>query len=201
VHSVSASEDGRLLACACQDSLIWLWNVETGRPIRLEGHEQSVQQVTFPPNGNYLASASYDYTVRVWDLSDYSCRTIFRGHTWGVWSVAFAPNYSSATTINSNDEDNFLISAGSDQTIRLWRLSSNGGDSSESSVLHTADEVIMSIAVSPLDGKTIAFGSQAETVRLLRSDDEIIALVIALEGHFSSTPNHHLSNLRTNTIQ
>jgi WD40 repeat protein len=179
VHSVAVSEDGRLLACACQDSLIWLWNVETGRPIRLEGHEQSVQQVTFSPNGNYLASASYDYAVRVWDLSDYSC-TIFRGHTWGVWSVAFAPNYSSTTTINSDDEDSFLISAGSDQTIRLWRLSSNGGGIiSESSVIHTADEVIMSISISPLDGKTIAFGCQAETVRLLRSDDEIIAL----EGH------------------
>ena len=49
---------------------IRLWEVNTGNPIRtLTGHEWSVLSVSFSPDGNTLASGSWDGTVLLWELT------------------------------------------------------------------------------------------------------------------------------------
>ena len=65
----------------------------------LAGHTDTVISIAFSLNGikiinsligNYLASASYDKTIILWNMSDYSLVKTLTGHTDTVTSVAFS---------------------------------------------------------------------------------------------------------------
>ena len=60
--------EGALLAGACADGAVRIWDIETGTELDvLRGHTGAVTAVAFSPDGHELASASADGTARVWD--------------------------------------------------------------------------------------------------------------------------------------
>ncbi|MEM9004750.1 MAG: AAA-like domain-containing protein [Cyanobacteria bacterium P01_F01_bin.86] len=80
-----------------------------GYSISLEGHSDSVLDVTFSPDGNTLATASQDGTVKLWDMEGNELNTL-EGHSNSVLSVAFSP------------DGNTLATASQDGTVKLWEL-------------------------------------------------------------------------------
>ena len=53
-------------------SSICLWEVETGKQIvTFRGHPTDVRALAFSPDNKLLASASYDGTILLWDLTPY----------------------------------------------------------------------------------------------------------------------------------
>src|SRR5207247_10893262 len=68
VYDLSWHPRGELLATACRDSWVYLWNiVAADRPMKkLFGHEGGVKAVTFNHRGTLIATLGLDETVRLW---------------------------------------------------------------------------------------------------------------------------------------
>ena len=74
----------------------------------LTGHERGVESVAFSPDGQTLASGSFDGTIKLWNLASGQELRTLTGHTGSVWSVAISPDGLT------------LASGGDDNTIKIW---------------------------------------------------------------------------------
>jgi WD40 repeat protein/tetratricopeptide (TPR) repeat protein len=117
---------------------------------RFQGHGAGVNSISFSPNGQTLASASEDGTVKLWQSDGNQLQTL-RGHGNRVTSLSFSP------------DEKTLISAGGDGTLKLWRLV----DGTELQTLQGHDNRVTSVSFSP-DGQTVASASEDGTVKLWR---------------------------------
>jgi guanine nucleotide-binding protein subunit beta-2-like 1 protein len=77
---------------------------------RLTGHSHYVQDVTLSADGHFALSASWDSTVRLWDLTEDVCTRRFVGHSKDVLSVAI-----------SND-NKYIVSGSRDRSLKLWNV-------------------------------------------------------------------------------
>jgi hypothetical protein len=74
----------------------------------LEGHSAVVFAVAIAPNSKSAVSASFDGTLKVWDLNSGEVLQTLEGHGNGVRAVAIAPDGKTA------------VSASWDKTLKVW---------------------------------------------------------------------------------
>ncbi|XP_042189770.1 PWP2 small subunit processome component, partial [Callorhinchus milii] len=69
---LAVDSSGELVCAGSQDSFqIFVWSMQTGRLLDvMSGHEAPVSGLAFSPQQGLLASASWDHTVRLWEMFD-----------------------------------------------------------------------------------------------------------------------------------
>merc|ERR1712230_312541 len=108
-------ENESMVVSASRDKTIIVWQLKRddeenyGFAKRaLKGHGHFVQDVVLSSDGNFALSASWDATLRLWDLNSGTTTRRFVGHTKDVLSVAFSA------------DNRQIVSGSRDKTIKLW---------------------------------------------------------------------------------
>ncbi|KAJ7665893.1 chromatin associated protein [Mycena polygramma] len=127
VTSVAISPDGRHVAAGSLDTVVRIWDANTGALVeRLRGHRDSVYSVVFTPDGRGVVSGSLDKTLKYWDVSGLAvgtktpkkegkevekvgqCTMNFTGHKDYVLSVAVS------------HDGQWIVSGSKDRGVQFW---------------------------------------------------------------------------------
>jgi WD40 repeat protein len=105
--------------------------------------------VAVTPDGKRTVSASYDHTLKIWDLDTGGELRTLKGHSGSVDAVAVTPDGQRA------------VSGSSDNTLKIWDL-----ESCAILAEFTAEAPVHAVAVFP-DGRTIVAGDALGRVHFL----------------------------------
>lgn len=75
----------------------------------LSGHEEEINRISWSPDGQYLASSSFDKKVRIWGIQTGSQLTL-EGHSAAVYDVSWSP------------DGRLLASCSQDKSILAWDM-------------------------------------------------------------------------------
>jgi WD40 repeat protein/energy-coupling factor transporter ATP-binding protein EcfA2 len=143
---------------------------ERGEKNRLEGHNYSVRSLSFSPNGQIVATASEDYTVRLWSIEGTEL------------DKAAVPNQL-FRNVTFNTDGTMIAAISADNTIKVWRIdrqklkevSTEKGQDNE-------DKFMSGICFVP---KThiIAASGPVNTVNLWRIEGQKLKPIKTITGH------------------
>lgn len=109
VENIRRADTPEARAAAKNNLLTLLQTQNVTLSTALTGHNGAVQDVAYSPNGAFLASASDDNTIILWDAATLERVGLpFFGHTAGVTSVDFSP------------DGQRLVSGSRDQSVIIW---------------------------------------------------------------------------------
>ncbi|HKX32638.1 MAG TPA: WD40 repeat domain-containing protein [Blastocatellia bacterium] len=172
-----------------------------------KGHTGKVNSVAFTPDGQILASASDDTTIKLWRVADGSLVRTIRVHYGIANSIAFSPDGQTLAAGTAGVNRNLAIFRVADGTqIRITEAHYNGTTgvaftrdggllvtggrdrtvklwrAADGALLNTLDQGarVNSVAVSP-DGQTVAAGVSNGQIKLWRATDG--APLGSLTGH------------------
>jgi WD40 repeat protein len=127
----------------------WIVDLDRGRIIRrLQGHAHGVWQAAWRPDGRAVATASDDWTARVWDLHAPIAPLVLR-HPNVVTAVAWAR------------EGNLVATGCADGNVRVWSIPMG----QETALIHGLIGGASTVAFSP-DGTRLAIGGLDGTVAI-----------------------------------
>ncbi|XP_022653578.1 coatomer subunit beta'-like [Varroa jacobsoni] len=113
IRSIAVHPTQPFILTSSDDMLIKLWNWDRQWACQqvFEGHTHYVMQVVFnPKDNNTFASASLDFTVKVWQLGSATPNFTLDGHSKGVNCVDYY----------HGGEKPYIISGADDRQVKIW---------------------------------------------------------------------------------
>lgn len=127
----------------------WLTNQPTSQchlPHGAQPHDEHV--ITgLQINGDIIATASDDQTVRIWSATMARCLYSLQGHSGGVWTLLLSEDGSRA------------ISGSTDRSVRVW-------DTGDGKLIHTLQGHTSTVRCMALHGDILVTGSRDCTLRV-----------------------------------
>jgi periodic tryptophan protein 2 len=104
--SLAVDPSGDVVCAGSRDNFeIFVWSMQTGKALDvLAGHEGPISALAFSPDGSTLASGSWDYSVRTWDLFSRGRASETLKHTSEVISIAYRPDGKHLAVATANGE-------------------------------------------------------------------------------------------------
>ncbi len=122
VNAIKWCPSGRLLASCSDDMTLKIWSMSQDSTVHdFQAHQKEIYTIKWSPTGPatanpnlnlLLASASFDSTVRLWEVEKGHCLYTLTKHTEPVYSVAFSP------------DGRFLASGSFDKCVHIWSTQS-----------------------------------------------------------------------------
>lgn len=131
----------------------------------LEGHSDVVWTVDFSPDGQRLASGSWDNKVILWNLNDNDIERTFRGGA-DFYSVNFSP------------DGQFLAAGAGDNKVAVWDVQTGRSTHSFRGYAHE----VRSVAYHP-NGLHLVTGSRDSAHKVKIWDTDSGELIDSLDGH------------------
>jgi hypothetical protein len=95
IYCLTFTADGRQLITGGRDEKIGVWDVDTGRLVRMQrGHAGTINGLSISRDGTRLVSCGDDQTARIWDLATGQELLSLKPNANNVCSVSFSPDGS-----------------------------------------------------------------------------------------------------------
>ena len=137
-----ATINGRKTAkeAASKKQTVIIWDAQTGEKFKsLQGHDNSVYDVAYSPDGKMIVTASWDGSIKIWDALNGKELKTLKGHSQSIQTAAFSPN-------------SLRLATGSwDRTTKIWDI----GAGRELLTLKDHSAQVLDVVFSP-DGRQLA---------------------------------------------
>ncbi len=175
----AVSPDNLQALSTSSDNTMELWDIRDKTPKLLKAFEQEegrplrMTSAAFSRDGKWIAAASRDKTIKLWDIKKGYLLKRFEGHQDEATAVAFTP------------DSQRIVSASLDFTIRIWDIE----NLQPLRVFQGHERGVITVTVSP-DNRHVVSGSADNTIKLWDIES----------GDLLQTFNGHLAPVRTSAV-